>query len=123
MVSLHDMTEHVIEIARVCHEVNRAVCQASGDTSQKPWPLAESWQRESIVRGVNYVRANPGATPAAQHSFWMEGRIAAGWTFGLVKDPVAKTHPCLLPYDQMPFEQRVKDFLFRAVVKAMSGIE
>lgn len=30
------------QIARVCHEVNRAYCESMGDTSQVPWEDARS---------------------------------------------------------------------------------
>ena len=30
-------------IARACHEANRAICEAAGDFSQKPWAEAEDW--------------------------------------------------------------------------------
>jgi hypothetical protein len=30
-----------------------------------------------------------------------------------------KRHPCLVPYAQLPFEQRVKDTLFRTVVESL----
>jgi hypothetical protein len=36
-----------------------------------------------------------------------------------VKDPDAKTHPCILPYHELPLEQRLKDSLFMAIVHAL----
>ncbi len=44
----------------------------------------------------------------------------AGWRYGLKKDPAAKTHPCLVPYWQLPAEQRRKDGLFAAIVAALT---
>ena len=108
------------EIAEVCHEVNRAICEASGDSSQKPWADAEDWQRASAVAGVKYTLAHPDATPADQHDAWSADKLSAGWVYGPTKDASAKTHPCLVPYDQLPFEQRVKDHAFRAVVATMT---
>lgn len=105
--------------ARVCHEVNRAYCEAIGDLSQKPWDEAEQWQRDSAIKGVKFALANPHATPADQHESWMADKIADGWMYGEKKDADAKTHPALLPYDQLPQEQRIKDYLFRAVVRTL----
>lgn len=107
------------DIASVCHEVNRAVCEAAGDHSQKPWAEAAQWQRDSANKGVNFAIDNPGAAASAQHDAWMADKIADGWVYGPVKDAAAKTHPCLVPYHQLPFEQRVKDHTFRAVVAAL----
>jgi hypothetical protein len=36
-----------------------------------------------------------------------------------VKNPDAKEHPCFVPYDELPAEQRTKDYLFQAVVRAL----
>jgi hypothetical protein len=108
------------EIARVCHEANRAICEASGDHSQKPWDEAEQWQRDSALRGVEFALANPSAPASAQHDAWSADKTKDGWTHGAVKDADAKTHPCLVPYDDLPFNQRVKDHVFRAIVAAMA---
>lgn len=108
-------------VARVCHEVNRAICEAAGDMSQKPWFEAEQWQMNSAVRGVQYALAHPDATPEQQHEAWMADKLADGWVWGATKDPDAKTHPCLVAYHLLPFEQRVKDHAFRAVVGALTA--
>lgn len=108
-------------IARTAHEVNRAICEFHGDTSQRPWTEAEPWQRESALRGVGFAMENPGAPASAQHDAWMADKIADGWVHGAVKDADAKTHPCIVPYDDLPADQRIKDHAFRAVVHGMTA--
>jgi hypothetical protein len=114
------MTESVEELARVCHEVNRAYCAAIGDKSQVPWDEAPEWQRQSVVNGVRFIVGNPSALPSASHESWMEEKRAQGWKYGPVKDVVRKEHPCFMPYEQLPPEQRVKDHLFQAVVRTLA---
>ena len=42
----HHINETTVEqIAEVTHEVNRALCLAFGDASQKAWQDAPEWQR------------------------------------------------------------------------------
>lgn len=106
-------------IARACHEVNRAYCQALGDFSQQDWESAPQWQRDSALMGVHLHLEHPEAGPEASHESWMQQKLDEGWVYGEVKDPEAKTHPCLVPFDQLPREQQAKDFLFRAVVHAV----
>lgn len=107
------------EIARVCHEVNRAYCQSLGDDSQPPWEDAPEWQRASALVGVDLHVKNPDAGPRASHESWVRQKVADGWRYGETKDPGAKTHPCIVPFDQLPREQQAKDFIFRAVVHAL----
>lgn len=115
------MEKHaILSIARVAHEVNRAYCQAIGDHTQVPWDSAENWQRASACAGVEHVLNDPSVTPAKQHQSWMDQKLREGWVFGEVKDGNAKTHPCLVPYEQLPEHQRVKDFLFIGVVRAIA---
>jgi len=107
------------DVAKACHEANRALCEAVGDRSQRPWAEAEPWRRESAVAGVEFRYANPDATPADQHEAWSAAKRAAGWGYGPEKDPAALRHPCLVPYDDLPPEQRAKDSLFAAVAAAL----
>jgi len=113
---------NVRDIAKVCHEVNRAYCEAIGDETQLAWDVAPDWQRQSAIDGVMHAIEHPDDTPESQHEEWMIGKLAAGWVYGEVKDAEAKTHPCLVPYEQLPAEQRVKDHLFLAVVRAMENV-
>jgi hypothetical protein len=106
-------------IASVAHEVNRAYCQAIGDDSQKPWGETGIELRDSAAKGVAFAVKNPDATPEDQHNAWMADKLRSGWTYGPEKDLEMKRHPCLVPYAELPLEQRVKDYLFRAVVRSV----
>jgi hypothetical protein len=107
------------DIARVCHSVNRSLCRSFGDDSQLPWEQAAQWQRDSSMKGVAFRLANPHADESAQHEAWMADKLAAGWEYGPAKDAAAKTHPCLVPFEQLPAEQKAKDLLFCAVVDSL----
>lgn len=113
---------HLELIARTCHEVNRAYCAALGDLSQLPWDEAPEWQRESALAGVKFIIANPDAAPSASHDSWLKQKAADGWKYGPVKDAEAKVHPCFVPYEELPAEQRAKDFIFGATVRSMAGL-
>lgn len=106
------------QIARICHETNRVYCVSLGDKSQTLWDQAPQWQRDSAIAGVEFHRHFPDAGDSASHDNWMCQKLADGWTYGPVKDEKAKTHPCLVPFDQLPPEQQFKDTLFRAIVHA-----
>lgn len=89
------------QIARVCHEVNRAYCEALGDMSQPAWEDAPQWQRDSAMMGVN-LHCDNNVGPEASHESWMAQKVSEGWVYGPVKDPEAKTHHCIVPFDMLP---------------------
>lgn len=107
-------------VARVCHETNRAYCDAIGDHSQVPWSVAPEWQKDSAKAGVEAVQK--GMASRELHEAWCIRKRMEGWTWGPNKDAEAKTHPCLLPYEDLPPDQRVKDHLFRAVARVLLGM-
>jgi len=108
----------ILACAEATHEANRVYCEAIGDTSQVPFKAAPAWQRESAIDGV--IAALHGATPRELHENWCKVKRADGWVFGEVKDADAKTHPCLVPYAQLPPQQQAKNRLFGEIVRAMS---
>lgn len=123
------MNEHSIrEIARVCHEINRAYCKAIGDHSQSEWDEAPDWQQDSAINGVrmhleHYAERGDWPSPRDSHISWLNEKAATGWKYGPVKDADKKEHPCFMAYDDLPEAQRVKDFLFGATIKALANSE
>jgi hypothetical protein len=110
--------ERVLQIAKTCHEVNRAWCLQNGDESQPKWEDAPVWQRESAIKGVEYHLTNPKSTPADSHNSWMKEKTDNGWVWGEEKDEKAKTHPCIVSYDNLSEVDRFKDTLFLTVVRS-----
>lgn len=109
-------------VAGIAHENNRTYCAAIGDHSQLPWEQAPEWQKLSALKGVAHILNNPNAGPGDSHRSWLAEKEADGWVFGEVKDAEAKTHPCMVPFDQLPPEQQMKDHLFVGIVRTLSEL-
>lgn len=43
------------------------------------------------------------------HEVWAQNRINEGWTYGPERDDAKKTHPCLVPYEELPESEREYD--------------
>ena len=110
------------QVARVCHEANRAYCRTLGDMSQPMWDAAPDWQKDSARNGVkfHFAALSTGAkpSPSASHESWLAQKCDEGWKFGPIKNAETKEHPCFLPYDRLPLEQRRKDYIFAAICEA-----
>ncbi len=113
---------NIEQVAVIAHETNRAYCNSIGDFSQPDWAAAPNWQKDSARNGVQFHIAalDSGAkpSPSASHDSWLKQKTEEGWKYGEVKDPNKKEHPCFVPYDELPLEQRMKDYLFSNVVLA-----
>lgn len=43
------------------------------------------------------------------HEVWAQQRVKEGWVYGENKDSVKKTTPCLVPYENLPEEEKEYD--------------
>lgn len=43
------------------------------------------------------------------HDVWAKGRIDQGWSYGVVRDDNTLTHPCLVPYEDLPDSEKEYD--------------
>ena len=115
---LKEQYDAIVAVARVCHETNKAHCENAGDLTQLQWEDTADWIKESAIKGVIFRLENPDAPASATHDAWYDHKVKEGWVYGEVKDAEKKTHPCLVAYDQLSVHDRLKDYLFGAVVKA-----
>lgn len=104
------------EIARICHQVNKSFCESIGDNSQINWEESQEWQKKSAINGVKFHLENQNIMPSDSHDSWLKEKIENGWIYGEVKNIEKKTHPCCVPYEQLPIEQKSKDYIFKAIV-------
>jgi DNA-binding transcriptional MerR regulator len=109
------------DIASVIHDANRRLQIIQGDPRPSPlWDEAPEYQVRESTESVALAMADPERTAEQNHQGWMERLIADGWQHGEVKDAEAKTHPLLVPWDQLPGEARRKDLMFLAIVRALT---
>lgn len=108
------------DIACLAHENNRVLCLLMKDYSQPDWDDAPEWQTDSARAGVAFHLVNPDASDSASHENWMAAKVADGWVFGLTKCADSKTHPCIVPFDELPPMQQLKDRMFRYIVHSCS---
>lgn len=110
----------VEQIARTCYDAIRAIQFATGDPlPAPPWESADPEMRESTMASVSAVLE--GASAEELHAGWCRRKAHDGWRRGEHKDPIAKIHPNLVPWPELPWPAQVKDLVFIAIVQAMSG--
>jgi hypothetical protein len=112
------------EIAAACHAGTWFLQLSDGATSTPSPCFAETpeWAQESTRDSVRAVLA--GVTPEQLWQHWAEAKRLAGWKYGEVKDPVAKTHPCLVDnYAQLSAYEHYKDRVFTGLVQIYTRMQ
>jgi hypothetical protein len=89
--------------AIIVHMINNRVCALNGEQQIQFEDMPE-YMRDGLVQALE-----DDLSPEDGHVAWMKNRLENGWTLGPVKDIEKKTSPCLIPYSELPYEQRVKD--------------
>jgi hypothetical protein len=114
---------NIEQIAIICHEANRAYRRTIGDSSQPDWDHAPEWQQVSSIKAVMFhilaLLEGRELDPSAYHVNWLSDKTKNGWSYGPVNDAVKKQHPCFVAYGDLPFEQRLKDYIFIGIVEAI----
>lgn len=106
------------EMAEVCHTVVRMLQVINAEAEVSPeWSELSDEGRKDARRGV--MNCLLGETPEELHNSWWRGKVKDGWTWGPVKSAELREHPCMVPYDELSDEQKLKDALFVSIVSRM----
>lgn len=104
-------------IAEACHEANRVLQRSNNERFVSPrWTYAPEHQKSSAISGVR--AALEGKSPEELHEAWCAVKHAEGWIYGEEKNETTRTHPCLVPYSELPRQERLKDHVFHNIVAA-----
>lgn len=102
---------------KVWREVERAQGKIAGKLREL---LGETAYDERIFTAEERQRridalkqcAAENTSDESRHAAWCKMHTDNGWVFGEKFDPQAKTHPNLLPWEQLPHSTRVKAAIF-----------
>jgi len=108
------------DIARLVVNTNADYSLALGEQAVTYWDATSPEVRASIIRGIiSALRYDP--TPAQNHQNFIDDRTKEGWTYGPEKNAEAKTHPDMIPFEQLPADQKAKNFIFLSLVKSLKS--
>lgn len=68
---------------------------------------------EDIKRVAEFLAKNT-------HAVWAQQRLAEGWHYGPKRDDARKEHPCLVPYDELP--ENEKEYDRRTATQVMKAL-
>jgi hypothetical protein len=94
-------------LARMLHENQRAAQHLLKDPlPSPPYDALDDEGRETILSLVLHIRL--GGSPEMAHKKWVDRMAAKGYVYGKAKDPIARTHPCMVEYHDLSVWERRK---------------
>lgn len=79
-------------------------------------------QKDRRIEALKKCAAE-STTDAERHESWMKMHAEGGWVYGPEFNPTLKTHPNMLPWDQLDATTRSKAKIFDIVAKAGIKLE
>lgn len=87
--------------------------EANAPIVPETWELREAPFKKQFLEVIKRECGPDHCTdPEEIHNSWMQAYVDMGWTYGEVRDPEKKTHPDLVPFNQLGFEEQIKDWVF-----------
>jgi hypothetical protein len=114
------LKDHVLVVAWVCYEAERAYSNAHSDTSMKPWEKLSVGKRQFYVDKVMQHIMHPNLGPADLHKIWYDDMATVGFVHGDKYSEQEKTHPSMLPYELLPWHIQKKDDLFYSIFQSLT---
>lgn len=105
-------------LARGAHEALSAYRVGIGEAPLPAWENAEDWQKESSRKLAQSV-VDGNVDPGAEHNRWFQERVAAGWTYGPVRNNATKVNPLLVPFEELPAREQQRTKVQIAVIEVL----
>ena len=93
-----------------------AAAAAQAPIIPEPWEAREEAFRSQFLDVIaRQIGPDRNESPRELHEAWVRAYEAMGWRYGPVRDREAKTHPDMVPYDDLGQLERDKDAVFVAL--------
>lgn len=82
----------------------------------EPWSQRDEAFRVQFLSVIEMMTGpDRKSSPEELHDDWVRAYEAMGWRFGWERDPEAKTHPDMVPFEDLAFHEQIKDAVFVAL--------
>ncbi len=108
------ITNKLKRIAKLIYEATRLEAEWS-NRSIVPEPFDNrdtAFQQQFYNIIDKYLHMDKLVSPEEAHNSWWEEYKNMGWTYGPTRDPIKKTHPDMVPFNELPKDERDKDAIF-----------
>ena len=82
----------------------------------EPWSARDEAFRSQFLTVIEMMcGTNRKSSPEELHDDWVKAYEAMGWAYGPIRDREQRTHPDMVPFDELGFREQIKDAVFVAL--------
>jgi hypothetical protein len=109
------------QLAKFAHSVLAAYSESIGE-EQTAWDNMDPEAKQSFRRGIEAHQIKPDMSEGEAHAHWINEKDLDGWQWGAEKDEKKKQHPNMVPYNELPENQKAKATIFKSIVNNLSSL-
>lgn len=96
---------------QILNQIRKANGEHDCDENFNTFSNVEKDDLIKTIENIIYVYVVKGEWLKAVniHNIWFNSMKEKGWVYGVTKDYELKTHPCLIPFNDLNFYQKLKD--------------
>ena len=112
------MNKKIKEIAKFIYEATRIEAEWSNRSIvPEIWKQRDDKFKKQFVNIIEmYLEKDKLPTPEKAHDSWVVAYEKMGWKYGEKRDVDKKTHPDMLPFNELPKDEKDKDSIFLTFV-------
>ncbi len=96
-----------LQIAEIIHSVSSLIPRPDGSEVGSWQDLPDTFKKNA-ENAVIQIMNSSSHSPEDLHNLWMKPLVNGGWSQGPY-DRENKTHPCLIPFEELPESEVLKD--------------
>ena len=82
----------------------------------EPWAGREKAFKDQFLPVIAMMCSDERkSSPKELHDDWVKAYEVMGWKYGPIRNVEAKTHPDMIPYEELGFAEQIKDAVFVAL--------
>lgn len=99
------------------HKILLTIRQINNETDLREYSELSELEKTLLIESAMQVVYEDISTAKECHDIWMKIKIDQGYKYGEIKCDKEKTHPCMIPFEELSFLQKLKDELFVNMVR------
>lgn len=111
------------KIAEILHNAISTIPRPDGSVIV-PWDALNGILKDraasTVAHLMEWMKGAPHGIPDEElHDVWYNNMVAMGWAYGPTYSLEQKLHPSMIPFDELPDDEKIKDAIWSGIIYAL----